>query len=226
MVVGGHSEYTAGLDRPIISMTAAGITTREDYVSSGGARPGDLVLMTKTAAVEGTAILASDFKDELLAKGASNEVIERARSFIKNISVLKEALILAERRLATSMHDPTEGGIIGGLTEIAYASKVSIDVWEDKIPVAEETRILCGLLGVDYLRAVSSGVLIATVPRELGEEAISQLRKIGIPAALIGEVASYGGYLVKLHRADGSTETYREVQVMDEIIKLWEGRSM
>jgi hydrogenase expression/formation protein HypE len=66
MVVGGHTEFTLGLDRPLISMTAIGIADRGRIVTTSGARAGDVVIMTKTVAVEGTAILATDFRDALL----------------------------------------------------------------------------------------------------------------------------------------------------------------
>jgi len=220
MIVGGHSEYTAGLRRPMISMTALGLARKDSYVSSGGARSGDLVLMTKTAAIEGTAVLASDFKDELLSKGIPEDLIKRGEGFIKKVSVVREALILAGK--VTSMHDPTEGGIIGGVTEIAYASNTSIDIWEDRVPVANETKAFFRALGLDWLKALSSGVLLATVPKGKVHEALSILRKGGLEAAIIGEVKGYGGYLAKVHRSSGDEEIYDEVYVEDEVIKLWE----
>jgi hydrogenase maturation factor len=222
MVVGGHTEFTPGLDRPLISMTAIGIADRGRIVTTSGARAGDVVIMTKTVAVEGTAILATDFRDALLRHGVPLEVIERGKSFLKLVSVVKEALLLAEKGLATSMHDPTEGGLIGGLAEIAYASKKTIAVYEEKIPIAEETAVMTRALGLDPLKLISSGVLIATVPKDKALEAVEILRRSGVNAAIIGEVREYTGHLVVVHRRSGVVEEIDEPYVKDELVNVWE----
>ncbi|RLG77392.1 MAG: hydrogenase assembly protein HupF [Thermoprotei archaeon] len=221
MVVGGHSEFTPGLDRPMIAMTAIGLVSKNKYVRTGGAREGDVVIMTKSAGVEGTAILSTDFSEELLRRGVPAEVIRQGREFIKMVSVVKEALLLAEEGLVTSMHDPTEGGILGGLSEIAYASKKTIDVWEERIPVAYETRVMCNALKLDPLRLISSGTLIATVSRDKSEDAIKLLTSHGATVSVIGEVRGYEGELVRLHRKDGSVFKLNDVYVEDELLRLW-----
>ena len=222
MVVGGHSEFTSGLTRPLISMTALGITEKGRYVTTSGARVGDVVLMTKTVGVEGTAILSTDFRDSLLRAGVPEDVIERGREFLKMISVVKEALILSDVGIPTSMHDPTEGGLIGGLVEIAYASNKTLEVWEGKIPIAEETALMTKALGLDPLRLISSGVLVATVPQERVEEAIKLLNQYGIKATVIGRVNEYSGHYVVIRREDGRVEEIDELHVKDELISMWE----
>ena len=222
MVVGGHSEFTSGLTRPLISMTALGITEKGRYVTTSGARVGDVVLMTKTVGVEGTAILSTDFRDALLRAGVPEDVIERGREFLKMISVVKEALILSDVGIPTSMHDPTEGGLIGGLVEIAYASNKTLEVWEGKIPIAEETALMTKALGLDPLRLISSGVLVATVPQERVEEAIKLLNQYGIKATVIGRVNEYSGHYVVIRREDGRVEEIDELHVKDELISMWE----
>jgi len=222
MVVGGHSEFTSGLTRPLISMTALGITEKGRYVTTSGARVGDVVLMTKTVGVEGTAILSTDFRDALLRAGVPEDVIERGREFLKMISVVKEALILSDVGIPTSMHDPTEGGLIGGLVEIAYASNKTLEVWEGKIPIAEETALMTKALGLDPLRLISSGVLVATVPQERVEEAIKLLNQYGIKATVIGRVNEYSGHYVVIRREDGRVEEIDELYVKDELISMWE----
>ncbi|MEM4924528.1 MAG: AIR synthase family protein, partial [Ignisphaera sp.] len=180
MVVGGHTEYTPGIARPLISMTAIGVAQRGRYVTTGGARVGDAVVMTKSAAIEGTAILSTDFKNVLLKLGVSEEIIKRGERFIEKVSVVKEALALAEAGLATSMHDPTEGGLLGGLVEIAYASNKTIYIWEENILLAEETAAITGTLGLDPLKLISSGTLRATIPQDRVEEALKTLHSIGV----------------------------------------------
>ncbi len=220
MIIGGHSEYTPGLDRPIISMTSLGLVEKSKLVLTGGARVGDYVVMTKTVAIEGTSILAVDFERKLLEKGLPREVLEKAKSYYNMISVVREALELAENRYASSMHDPTEGGLIGGLTEVAYASRKTIEVWEERIPISEETTLICKTLKVNPLKLISSGVLIATIPEERVEEAIRKLENIGIKATIIGKVKEYNGTLLELHKTDGSIERFKDVFVEDELMRL------
>ncbi len=123
-IVGGHSEYVDQLERPLLSLTAMGATDR--FVPTGGAAPGDAVILTKAAGIEGSAILAADFGDEL---DIDPEVRERAEAFLDEISVVPEARIV--REYATAMHDPTEGGVAAGLLEVARASSVRLTVDRD-----------------------------------------------------------------------------------------------
>ncbi|MEM4515916.1 MAG: AIR synthase-related protein, partial [Ignisphaera sp.] len=229
MVVGGHTEYTPGIARPLISMTAIGVAQRGRYVTTGGARVGDAVVMTKSAAIEGTAILSTDFKNVLLKLGVSEEIIKRGERFIEKVSVVKEALALAEAGLATSMHDPTEGGLLGGLVEIAYASNKTIYIWEENILLAEETAAITGTLGLDPLKLISSGTLIATIPQDRVEEALKTLHSIGVEATAIGYVGEKTDSLATIYRKNGSIEKIKEVYVEDELAKAWrlwrEGRS-
>ena len=194
MVVGGHTEVTTAVTRPMAVATAMGVGDR--YVSTGGARPGDVVIMTKSAGQEAASILATDFREEALKRGVEPEAVARAERLALEVSVAREALALAD--IATSMHDPTEGGLANGLAEIAYASGVSIDVDRGKVVVYREVEALCRAFGIDPLETLSSGVLLATVPRGRLDEAVERLEALGVPHAVIGEVKPPGGYLVKI----------------------------
>ena len=220
MIVGGHTEFTPGISRPLISMTALGIAEKERFVSTGNVRPGDVILMTKTAGVEGTSVLASDFRELLLKKGISEALLKRAALFIRHISVVKEALTLSELEVH-SMHDPTEGGILGGLAEMAYASNVLIEAWEKSIPIAEETRVLCGALSLDPLKILGSGTLLAAIPEDEAEEATKRLSELGIKSSIIGVARDGRG--VRVHRKNGKVEEVGEV-VKDEIMELWKSK--
>lgn len=220
MVIGGHTEVTSNLDRPIVGTTAIGIVEKHKTVTTSGARVGDHVIMTKMAAIEGTAILCTDFAGILRNKGVDEKILEKGSKFLAKVSVVKEALALAERGLATSMHDPTEGGILGGVAEIAYASRKTIELWADKLPVAKETRIVTEALGIDPLKLISSGSLVATVPPERAKEALKILRTLGIESAVIGKVHDHSDCLVKVIK-DSSIEFLRNVYVRDELFRLW-----
>ncbi|HDN75697.1 MAG TPA: hydrogenase assembly protein HupF, partial [Acidilobales archaeon] len=222
MIVGGHTEYTPGIERPMVAVTALGIAHKESIVRTGGAVSGDLILMTKTAGIEGTSILATDFKDELKAKGVGEDILSRAKEFIKYISVVHEALTLTENVHPNSMHDPTEGGVIAGLLEMAYASKKTFIVYEDRIRIAKETAILTKALGIDPLKLISSGTLLATIPPSKANEALRILREAGVDASIIGVVKDLEkGKLLVLKRTNGAAEVYYDVYVEDELMRLW-----
>lgn len=128
-VVGGHTGYAQGLNRTLITCTAAGITRGGRYVTTCGTKPGDHVIVTKGAGIEGTSIVAYDFEDVLKQHDVALDVIDDARKMAEEISVIKESLALAKAG-ATSMHDATRGGVLDALIEIALSSNVSIEAWE------------------------------------------------------------------------------------------------
>lgn len=222
MVVGGHTVFAPRLNRPIVSMTAIGIGEKDKVVRTSNAEKGDEIIMTKTAGVEGTAILANDFKKVLLRKGVSENILKNGKEFLRFVSVVKEALALSSAGLARSMHDATNGGVLEGVLEMAYASKKTIEVFEDKIPIAEETIAMTNALGIDPLKLISSGVLIASIPNGRSDEAIELLRSIGVKASLIGRVVEFSGDYVLLHRKRGGVERIEDVYVKDELDSLWE----
>lgn len=206
-IVGGHSEYVDALERPIVSLTAMGVT--DAFVPTGGAAPGDRVLLTAGAGIEGTAILASDFGADL---DVPADVRERATDFLEEVSVHEDARIL--RTYASAMHDPTEGGVAAGLHELARASEVRLEVDRDAIPVREETRLLCEAADVDPLRIFGSGAVLATVPEADCEDALAALEAAGREGAEIGVVRE-GEAVLEL-----GTETIRE-PIEDDLYPLW-----
>ncbi len=181
-VVGGHTEVTPGLDRPIVIGTMLG--EAEKLVRPDGARPGDAIVMTKWAGLEGTAIIASEREEEL--RGVFGEsLVERAKSLIEYLSIVPEARIL--REFANAMHDPTEGGVLNGLHEMADASKLGLRVFADRIPIREETKRICNFYGLNPLALISSGSLLAAVPRDNARFVVEKLLAKGINAAIVGE---------------------------------------
>ena len=211
-IVGGHSEYAPDLQRPMVSMTAMGLA--DEYVPTGGAEPGDRVLLTKGAGVEGTAVLASDFRDEL---DLPDDLLDRAEDFFGDVSVVPEAAVL--RAFATAMHDPTEGGLANGLVELATASGVRLEIDRDSVPVREETAEVCAAMGVDPLRIFGSGALLATVPEAAVEDALAALDADGIRASEVGvvtEASESDGAAVVI---DGDV---LDGAIRDDLYDLWE----
>jgi hydrogenase expression/formation protein HypE len=197
-IVGGHSEVTLGIKRPIIVATAMGETEKGKLVQSSGAKVGDRVIVTKGAAIEGTAILSTELV-ELLRKKIDSRIFESAQKFIEKISVVEDALTAIKVGGVHSMHDATEGGVAAGLQEIAWASNIGIVGYEEKILICEETKLICQTLEIDPLKTIGSGALVISAHPEKAEKIISALRKKDIPASVVGEMVdkSSGSYIVR-----------------------------
>ncbi len=197
-IVGGHSEVTPSIKRPIIIATAMGETEKAKLVQSSGAKVGDYVILTKGAAIEGTAILSSELA-ELLQRKIDPKTVKRAQKFVKKISVVKDALTAVKVGGVHAMHDATEGGVAAGLQEIAWASNVGIVAYEEKIPVYEETKLICQALKIDPLRTIGSGALVISAHPEKAKEIVAALREKGIRASVVGKIVdkSEGSYILR-----------------------------
>jgi hydrogenase maturation factor len=201
-VVGGHTEVTPGLKRPIVIGYMVGVVSKKRIVTSHAARVGDRIIMTKSVGIEGTAVLAADFAHRLRPKIGARS-LKRAKSLVGLISVVEDALIAVDVGGVRAMHDPTEGGVLQGAWELAQASKVGLVIYESQISIRPETRQVCSAVGVDPLRLMSSGCLLIAADRQKSGRILRKLRKHGIPANVIGAVTrrSEGRKLVKVNGA-------------------------
>lgn len=194
-LVGGHTEITHGLDRTVVVGTMLGEVEPGKLVSTGGAQPGDVLVLTKGIAVEGTAIIAREKRDALEGR-VPDTVLARGVAFLHDpgISVVLDAqiLCLAVGSAVHAMHDPTEGGVVTGLHELAEASECGLEIREDALPILPETRAVCEPLGLDPLGLIASGSLLAAVAPGAAQEAMAALRAAGIQAAEIGRVLPSG----------------------------------
>ncbi|MCD6432256.1 AIR synthase family protein [Candidatus Bathyarchaeota archaeon] len=185
-IAGGHCEVTPGIKNPIVVGCIMGLTEKGSYVTAGGAKPGDKLILTKSAGIEGTAILASD-RESQLRKAVDSSTLKRAKEFFKKISVVKEAILAFKTGGVHAMHDPTEGGVLGGIYEMTDASNVGVKVFEEKIPVEQETVEICEFFQVDPLQLISSGALLVSVDSNLADKIVETLKTHGIEASVIGE---------------------------------------
>ncbi len=221
-VVGGHSEVTSGINRPVIITTAIGETVNKKFVQTGGAKIGDSLIITKGVAIEGTAILAHEL-GSILRRKIGSAAIHRAKKLIKMTSVIKDALTAVEvgGNSVHAMHDATEGGVAGGLQEIAWASDVGILAYEDKMPIHAETQAICKALGLDPLRTISSGTLIISAGAESAEKIVASLIQKGIQASIIGKILDKkdGTYII---REKGVRKINLSRPVKEEIWKVLE----
>jgi hydrogenase maturation factor len=189
-LVGGHTEVTAGLDRVLIAGTMLGEVDKERLVTTGGAKVGDAVVMTKGVPLEGASLLARERSEELLARGVSAAVVRRAKALLRapGISVLPEAEIACELAAVHAMHDATEGGIATALHELAEASGVGLRIERDRVTVLREGEDICRAFGLDPLGTLASGtLLLALAPADAGI-VIHALAREGIDSHFIGQV--------------------------------------
>jgi len=218
-VIGGHTGVVDGISRPLVVVTAIGLGDEGRVVTAAGARPGDLIYMTKWAALEGTAILSEDFEDVLLSRGVAAASLDSAKGLMGMVSVVPEASSLASAGAVHAMHDPTRGGIAEGLAEMAVASSMRLEVWEEKIPILDSTREFASALGFDPLWMISSGVLLFASPPDAGDAVEGALR--GVPHAEIGTVIGPGPRVV-IHRVNGADEIIDDVHPeRDELAQVW-----
>jgi len=199
-VVGGHTEVTPGIRNPIVIGLMAGECRRSEHLSTGNAKLGDKIVMTKTAGIEGTAVIAMDYPEILkVPKG----VLERSKGFLRDISVVGEAMEAVSAGGVNALHDPTEGGVLGGVWEMAAASNLGALIDGGKVPIAEETREICASLGIDPMRLLSSGSLLISVDPRAEGRLLESLAARGMRATEIGEMKERG-FGVKLLDASGS----------------------
>lgn len=191
-ILGGHTEVTDAVTKPVISAAVIGKTRNRKVLATGGAKVGQDIVMTKWAGTEGTAILAKEWEEGLRAY-LSTEELQAAQEMKGQLSVGRESEI-AYAHGATAMHDATEGGILGAVWEVAECSGLGVDVFVEKIPVREETKKICAVMKIDYLRLISSGTMI--IATEKGEELAEKLRENGITAAVIGKLTASGKYML------------------------------
>lgn len=188
-LVGGHTEVTLGLERPILVGSMIGEVAAASLVDPTRARSGDRLLMTKSAGIEGTALLAADRHEELCHQIGA-DVVGAARALLETpgISIVREASILAAAGLASALHDPTEGGISTAVHELALAAGLGAFIARDRVPVAEPTRAVCDAYGLDPLGLLASGSLLAAIPGDLGGETEAALNAAGIQWTWIGKL--------------------------------------
>jgi len=184
-IVGGHTEVTPRLSHPIVVVAAFSYV--DDYVTSGDAVPGDTIILTKTAGMEGTAILGG------------------SKRFLDKLSVVDEAVTAYETGCVHAMHDCTEGGVLGAVFEMSLASRVGFELEEGKVPVAPETAELCRRHAMDPLKLIGSGALLLSVEKGREQQVVSALSPVR--ATTVGTFKKSGRTLV---RKDGSRTTLRE----------------
>jgi len=218
-LVGGHTEITHGLDRPIVVGHLLGTVKKDALVKTSGAMPGDAIVMTKGIPIEAVSIIARERRAELL-ESYHEEFVDSLANFIDKpgISVVRDAAVAMSAGKVNCMHDPTEGGLSSGLYEIAEAAGVGIEVDASKIRVLPEAFELMARYRMDPLGSIASGALVLTCPQKDAEAIVAALEREGIYASVIGRVMERSSG-VRLMR--GGTTVPLPVFARDEITRLF-----
>ena len=200
-LVGGHTEVTRRLDRPIVVGVLIGEVARDKLITTAGARVGDKVVLVKGIPIEATAIMARESASALRERGYGEAFIKRAQNYLfePGISIVGAARLAPDHPGVHPMHDPTEGGLATGLHELALACGSGLRLDADLVPVLPEGKRLCAEFGLDPLGAIASGALVVAVDPQQMASLMDRYRQNGIPCACVGELlpAEEGVYMVR-----------------------------
>lgn len=211
-IMGGHTEVTKVVNQPVVSVCGVGKAKRGALVTTGGARPGMDIIVTKWIALEGTSIIAKE-KEEALKARFTEEFLQKAKRFDEYLSVREEAAA-ATRSGVGAMHDVTEGGIFGALWEMAEASGVGLEIDIKRIPIRQETVEICEFFDVNPYELISSGAMLMAA--ENGSTLVREIERLGVKATIIGK-ATAGNDRVLYH---GDEKRFLEPPKTDELYKI------
>lgn len=214
-IVGGHTEVTAAVNQPVIVSTAFGRATADSYRSVADMVPGDYILMTKTAGLEGTGIIATDLEDQL--KGyLTEEEIAHAKALLSDVSVIKEGV--AAGKIGThGMHDITEGGVLGAVWEICQMGGCGVQLEEKDIKVDPVTVKISKKYDIDWERLISSGSMLIVASEDKKDEIIRAVEDEGVEISVIGRVKE-PEYGLKIRLVDGTMDVI-EPPAADQLYK-------
>ncbi len=188
LLVGGHTEVTATVEGPVTSGMMIGTVPRGEQIAACGVQVGDEIVLLGQAPIEGTALLARELRERLAEEGFTSGEIQQAAELLFDPGLC----VLDYARLATqtctnihAMHDPTEGGIATGLSEMATASEVGLRVKVEAIELVPLAQRFCAALGLDPLGLIASGCLLVAVSEEESDQLVATAAKADVPAAII-----------------------------------------
>lgn len=191
-VLGGHTEITDLVQKPVITVTALGKAKKEELTSSSAAEAGDIIYISKGMGIEGSYILASDYKEHLINKGVSSETLTEVSGYINLLSVIPESRI-ARKNGVKAMHDVTEGGVYGAIAEMAAASKLGFIIEKNNFKLKPEVEEICSKLNLDPAALISSGSMLMAAAPENNLEAVFAEHELEIMR--VGRMTADGAYI-------------------------------
>ena len=224
-IVGGHTgTYPGGGFTVVGAGTFLGFSDAGGYVTPAMARAGDAIFITKHAAIEATGSLALAFPD-FVAEELGPKLSRRAKQEIGLASTVQDAQIARMvglgREGVSSMHDATEGGVLGGLDEMSSAASLAFHIDVEEGPVSVEASAVCGAFGLDPLRTMGEGALMITCNPTRVHELERKMSRAGIPLSQIGQVKAGKGLIIK----SGKRRAWRYAPGPDRYWQVY-GRAM
>jgi len=220
-VIGGHTEITHGLERPIVVGCLIGEVKKNKLVLTSGAEPNDSLILTKGVFIEGTSIIGYEKEKELKNRGYNNNFINTCKNYLYNpgISVYNEALLANQYFHIKSMHDPTEGGLANGIAEMALASNNGVIIEREKIKILPEPLELSQIFNLNPFNTISSGSLLIALESEHSTKLVELLKNNNIEAEIIGRfVEKKKGFSIKTKNGKLEPLIYTEI---DDITKIF-----
>ncbi len=194
-IVGGHTGRYPGSGYTVVGGGMMfSVAERDAYVTPAMAKPGDAVVITKGAAIGATAVLAHSFPAAVEDK-VGRALLRKARSRLRDCSTVRDAQAAASvglRENVTSMHDATEGGVLGGLFELSSACGLPVIVRHEEIHVPQEASAVCGVFGLDPLTTLSEGTLILTCRPQGVEDLRGALAEAKVECYEVGRISPRG----------------------------------
>ncbi len=190
---GGHTEATSAVTQPVIVGTMLGTVSKRRLVRPARVKAGDKVLLTKRLALEGTSIIARERRREVeRILGRRGAAKARNLLFRPGISVVREARCAVETAPIHAMHDPTEGGLLWGLTELGHVTGLGIEIDLDRVPIFEETRAICDYFKLNPLGLIASGSLLIVASGKSAPKVVRAIEALGVECAEIGRIGGKG----------------------------------
>lgn len=216
-IIGGHTEITSAVNTPVIVSTAIGKAEKGKSQKAKSMKPGDYIMMTKWAGIEGTGIIASDFEEQLKEICTQDE-LQEAKEMLSKVSVVKDGIVAGKIGTA-GMHDITEGGVFGAVWEMCQISGTGCEIWIDKIPVKTVTKKICKRFDINYLRLISSGCMIIIVNSDNKDKLERDMKKANIEINCIGQIKEKSFGIMSSDTADGQLSEILPPQ-SDELYKV------
>ena len=212
---GGHTEVTSAVNRAVVTATCTGYCDTEggkEALFEKRPKAGQELVITKWAALEGTAMLAKEKFEELTGKYPV-PFIDDARSFREYLDIRKD-IEVALRAGISGAHDLSNGGVFAGLWEMAQKAGCGLKVDLKKIPMRQETIEICEFFEINPYQLLSGGALLLSTDN--GEKLVTELLENGIPAAIVGALESSNDKII----ANLDETRFLELPQADEIHKI------
>lgn len=218
-IIGGHTEVTPGIDRVLLSATLIGVPGPQGILKPGGAEPGDDIYLTRSAAIEGTSIIATELPASSL-RNVPEAAIELAKNLVHDpgISIVSDARLARSATDIHAMHDPTEGGVATAIHELADASGLGVEVDLDRIPVSTVTRAICASFDISPYGLLSSGALLFAADPSGREALETSFSQAGIELTRIGRMRTETDVRVAMSMGTQSALTRYDA---DEITRVF-----